>query len=265
MASSRTAIGLAALSLLALGACDRKSPSTPFPPFAAASSAVSDLNIQELDQTTETATQGTGELDRGADTFAFNARSGTINAARTLVTLNGAGGTIDLTGTGDYARFFIAQPTGGTGTRGVIGIPTPAANMPGSGTSTYSGTTVVTIQDNLTVYDLSGTVTATADFIGGTLDVTLDDLSGTQTFIGTSNVTNVATVALTGATIAGNTASGGTPTLTSATINGGNDFSAAAVIQHQAGFYGPRADEVGGVLFIRDGAQLSVSGEYLGD
>lgn len=228
------------------------------------SAAVSQLHGQSLDSSAHTTDQLTGELDRGTNTFELGTLDGSIDLARTTVTLTG-GGVVDLTGTADFARFYVAQPTVGSQTRGVVGVSTIVSNVPVSGTASYTGTSQVQIQDGLNFYELQGTVAATADFAAGTLDVTLDDLDGTQTFIGTTNVTDVATITIADAIISGNTASGGTSTLVSATINGGAGFSGTQTTLHEAGFYGPYADEVGGVFDIVDTSTFLVSGQYIGD
>ncbi|SOH93971.1 Transferrin binding protein-like solute binding protein [Monaibacterium marinum] len=228
------------------------------------STAVSALTGQSLDSSAHTTSQLSGELDRAANTFELGSLDGSIDLARTTVTLTG-GGVVDLTGTADFARFYVAQPTVGNQTRGVVGVSTVTYNVPVTGTASYTGASQVRIQDGLNFYELQGTVAATADFAAGTLDVTLDDLDGTQTFIGVTNVTDVATITIADAVISGNTASGGTSTLVSATINGGAGFSGTQTTLHEAGFYGPYADEVGGVLDIVDTATFTVSGEYIGD
>ncbi len=261
----RPVFALAVLSLGGLSACFDGSDPRYVEFDSLTSNRVDALNAQSLNVSARTTDQITGELDRQADTFELDAESGTIDVSRTTVTLNG-GGTIDLTGTTEFARFFESQPSGGDTTTGVVGVPTIVGDVPGGGTATYSGVSEVAIQDGLALYDLNGTMEATADFSAGTLDVTLDNLGGQrQDFIlGTSNVTDVATITISDAMISDNTVSGGTSTLTSATINGGGGFSGTQTTNHEAGFYGPRADEVGGVLYIDD-TSVQVFGQYLGD
>jgi len=260
--TKRTSIAVAVLSLSVLGACGS---SLGYVEFASATSTrVDDLNAQTLTPNSSSTSQVTGELNRLADTLDLGVRSGTINAARTQVALNG-GGTIDLTGVADYARFFDLQQSGVAPTRGIIGIPTRAGNMPKSNTGTYNGVTRVTVQDGLDLYDLDGTATATANFGLGTLNVVLDNLDGTQsTLTGSGSVTDVATITVNNAIITGNTASGGTASLSSSSINNGNGFSGSQSVQHEAGFYGPGADEVGGVLLVDD-TSVQVFADYLTD
>lgn len=261
---NRSALIFSILSLSALVACGNGS--IPYVAFAELNSnKIDDLQGQRLNSNTATVDQTTGELDRGADTYTLGTDSGTISLDRTLVTLSG-GGTVDLTGVTDYSRFYEAQPNGGTATRGVVGIPTRIGNMPKSSTGTYTGVSRVGVIDTLDSYDLTGDVSATADFANGTLNVVLDNLDGTRTefLSGTSNVSDVATIAISGATITGNTASGGASSLVSAMLNGGAGFSGAQNTQHEAGFYGPRADELGGAVIILDGG-LQIFGEYLAD
>jgi hypothetical protein len=50
--------------------------------------------------------------------------------------------------------------------------------MPAGGTVSYAGTSQVTVQDDLTLYDLTGSVTVVADFGSGTVDTTVSGLSG---------------------------------------------------------------------------------------
>jgi hypothetical protein len=50
--------------------------------------------------------------------------------------------------------------------------------MPAGGTVSYAGTSQVTVQDDLTLYDLTGSATVVADFGSGTVDSTVSGLSG---------------------------------------------------------------------------------------
>ena len=95
--------------------------------------------------------QITGELEQQADTFDLDAESGTIDVSRTTVTHNG-GGTIDLTGTTEFACFFESKPSGGDTMIGVVGVPTIVGDVPEGGTA-YSGVSEVAIQDGTALYE----------------------------------------------------------------------------------------------------------------
>ncbi|WP_316015728.1 transferrin-binding protein-like solute binding protein [Roseobacter sp. HKCCA0434] len=247
-------------SSLTLAACN-DGGSSALRAFAdPSSSRVSALTVQRLDAASGTVTNESGTLDRAANRFAAGAQNGDIDASRMMVTLDGAGGTIDLTGTQDFVRIFTSQPVAGPVTRGTVGVATPLGQLPT--TASYVGTGDVDIRDGFDTYELAGSMTANADFGAGLLSVEIRDLDGTRTnFGGSVAVTDVGVIQVTDAMIAGNTASGGSVSFTSGAVT----FSGSATSQHEAGFFGTKADEIGGVLAIRDGATRELDAVYIGD
>ena len=154
---------------------------------------------------------------------------------------------------------FSAGPAGGDPSFGVVGIPTAIGEWPdGSVTATYSGTTNFSIVDATSYYDLVGSASVTADFGAADLDATFSSLSGTYSdgVSASQNVTDVATVSLNNAVISGNTFSGGSAEFSSTQIT--TDLTGAELVDSSGGFYGPNADEVGGVVLVDDTASGSL-------
>ncbi|MBV9510414.1 MAG: transferrin-binding protein-like solute binding protein, partial [Caulobacteraceae bacterium] len=147
----------------------------------------------------------------------------------------------------------------------LAGYQTPAANMPTSGTATYSlngaaagelfvpakpGSFGQTSQLNLT-----GDVSLTADFTagGGTISGSLTNMVASAP--GSTTTTPWNSVTLTGS-ISGDAFSG-TTAATSAPTNA-DALASSATGSLNGGFYGPRADEVGAVWTLADGAKSAV-------
>ncbi len=219
-----------------------------------------------IDGVSENSESASGTINLAADRLALGTTAGSLNADRTSVTLDG-GGTGTLTPTdATYARFFELNPANGPRRTGVIGID--SASLPG-GTAVYTGTGNMTIQDNLDVLDLTGTVNVTADFDQGTVDTVYTDLNGTRNpaFSGPQAATNVGTVRIEGSQIAGTKFTGGTASLNSASVNNGQPLSAQASTALSGAFYGPDADEVGGAFVVDDltANSVSIRGSYIGD
>ncbi len=237
-----------------------------YPPlFDPTSDVTSSLKAHSLNTTTLAISTGSGSLDRVNNRVTGGDLTGDIDAARTLITLD-AGGTVTIIdGSTDYVAFFSAEPLLGDPLFGVVGIPTEIADLPV--TATYSGTSNFSIVDNTSYYELVGTASVTADFGAGTVDATFSSLDGTLTdgVSATQNVSNVATVSINEAVIAGNTFSGGTAELSSTQIT--TDLTGAELVDTSGGFYGPNADEVGGVVLIddTDTGSLLLLGDFVAD
>jgi len=122
------------------------------------------------------------------------------------------------------------------------GVPTPLAQMPNSGSATYSGGAAgfATITDtNSQIYSLTGTSSLTANFSTGTISGTLTLSNGALT----SNYSSLASV---------------TVELATTSFKGGNTFSGSATSasltsssgSYSGAFYGTSAAEVAGTAQV---------------
>jgi hypothetical protein len=262
-------LGLTVAALGGLAACGGGGASTPAAtPFATlgdtASQQSAALAAASLDTRARATSAQTGTLDRAGDTANIGTLSGAINANRSTIALT-AGGTIALqAGANTYSTGYIATPTTGNATIGVLGAVTPTADLP-SGSATMTGPATVTIQNDTSLFDLSGDATIAANFSTDRVTTTLSSLDGTQTngITLAVNVTDVATVTITGSTITGATFNGGTIAVTSATLP---SLSASAVTSTNGAFFGPNGNEAGGVFVADDTAtgNLRVFGDFIG-
>jgi hypothetical protein len=252
---------IAGTSILLLTACGGGGSSTdtltpPINPFTLTSGA---LSAQVLDQSGGTVAAQSGAVDVSDGTFTIGDLAGTVNVDTNIATLtSGSGGGVTLTGDGTtYVARFDASPIGDTRTIGVVGAATSAGDLP-SGEAAYSGTTTVTVVDGTNVYDLTGDVSVNAVFDASTPSVTttLDNLDGTRSDVISAAVavTDVATVTISGSTIAGAGFSGGTASLTSEDITA---LTAGTTTALQGGFYGPNGEEVGGVGIVDSTANIA--------
>lgn len=216
------------------------------------------------------ATEISGSLDRASGRAAVDGQSGDVDPSRTNINLD-SGGSITLNpGSTDFVATFVNQPLSGTPSVGVIGVGTDIDDLPTSGTvMMYSGSNGSAIQiiDGGAVYDLTGSTTANVLFGSGEVDLTFSDLGGTRTS-GTSTpvgVTDVAIITIDDAQISGASFSGGTATFSSTEI--GSTLSSSEVVSSSGGFFGPDADEIGGVFIIDDqtGGSLLIQGTFLAD
>jgi hypothetical protein len=233
--------------------------------FDTASDLTSALRAHGLNTTTFAIASDSGTLDRANDRVTGGGLTGDVNASRTLIALD-AGGTVTITdGATDYVAMFSAEPTVGDPSFGVVGIPTEIADLPV--TATYSGTTNFQIIDGNATYELVGTASVTANFSQLDLDATFSSLDGTRSdgVSVSEDVTNVATVSINDALISGNSFSGGTAEFSSTQIT--TDLTGAELVESAGGFYGPDADEVGGVVLVDDTAtgSLILLGDFVAD
>ncbi len=200
--------------------------------------------------------------------------AGALNAGRTQVAVRASlgGGVAILTNPDNstYARVFTS-PSG----PGVFGEATEASDQPTLKTSiTYRGDAIVDVNDGENIYELTGNSRVEADFATNRADVILSGLSGTANDgVNERNSNNVLTINIDDATISGSnglsngsvsfSASSGTAVPLAVT-----GFSGSQSIDHEGQFFGPLADEVGGVLVVDDpdaGAGLAITGVYIGD
>ncbi len=132
----------------------------------------------------------------------------------------------------------------------VFGVRTPASAVPGTGSATYGGETIGTMTDSGgTIYTISGFGTLTANFGAGTVN---GDFTKTAKFnVLTTSTTPWRDFTTTG-TISGNTFSGNAAT---------KDGRLSGT--HQGGFFGPAADEIGGVYRLTGGGEQA-TGSFVG-
>ena len=194
---------------------------------------------------------GAGVFDTGSNTVNILSLDGTTDSSQMVVSLGG-GGTGTITDLGlTYVWQFMADPAGGQPIRGIFGEGTSASDLP-SGTAGYSGISIVQIFDGSNVYDLSGDASISVDFGGNRLSVTQDDLDGTRGdgVTAQTSVTDVATITISDAVISGAGFSGGSAHVQSTELAA--FLSGLETVSVSGGFFGPNAEEVGGVAVIDD-------------
>ena len=223
--------------------------------FDQSSMSLAPLQSHQLQSATRSVSTNTGSLGRANDTVSIAGLNGTIDDARTSVTLQ-SGGTITLTRAAfDFVAAFQAQPSGDDPFFGIVGIPTDASQLPRSGTASYTGTNSTELQiiDGSAVFDLLGDTDVSVEFSAPQkLSVTLSNLDGTRAngLTPTGSVSNVAVVSINDATIANGRFSGGTAEFSSTQISAA--LSGAEIVSSSGAFFGPSGEELGGVLLIDD-------------
>ena len=138
-----------------------------------------------------------------------------------------------------------------------------------TGSATYGGVASVFLQDGSDVYDLIGTSSITVNFSTPQgVTTTLSNLDGKRipSFGAIEDVTGIGMISVVGSTISGNTYAGGTAQLTSSQVNAGGGLAVGAVTELAGAFYGPNAEETGGVMIIDDtsvGGQVRIFSTFL--
>ena len=148
---------------------------------------------------------------------------------------------------------------------GVVGIATDAADMPTTGTLNFEGTSLASIVENTAIFNLTGDATVILDAGAGSVDITLDNLTGDQ-IVGASvsnGMTNIV-VSVEGATVcSGTSICGGTFDMS------GSDSSAAAPaasdVSVSGGFFGPAAENVAGLITVQDTDNLTLSAGFVAE
>lgn len=229
-------------------------------------SAVQDSSLRYVAVTTsgEGSNGNTGALDHDGNLITGGLLEGTINGSRTRIELtnDNTGAIANLSGGLQFVRVFGFE--GSQYSRfGVVGIQTGDANVPDSGTGVYSGTVQMQATNSDDSYSLTGNVAVSASFAGaGNVTSTFDQLSGTGNNTGSVGTGDTGTITITGATISNGAFTGGTASGTGPLFD---DVSGAANLSGTRGeFFGPAADEVGGVLSLSQG-DLLVTGVYTAD
>ena len=197
----------------------------------------------------------TGSVDGTA--FVIGNLSGEIaDITSTAVLSDGGGLAITSDGT-EFVGLFDASPQGDARSIGVIGLATPTQSLP-SGSLLYTGDTRVTIVEGNDLYDLSGDLRIEAELTGSSpsIQTTFDNLDGTRTDTVSAavDVTDVAEITISGSTLDGSSFTNGTASLTSDSISA---LSSGATASLEGGFFGPSAEEVGGVGVITDTSDIT--------
>jgi hypothetical protein len=240
--------------------------------FDTTSSQTITLKIDQLNPTASTVSSNTGTLNWGTDRATISGLSGDIQPNDTTVVLDAAAGTITFSSEAtSYVTTFAAEPVGTDPFFGVVGVPTQNSDLPTSGTlRAYVGSSGIQIISSDAVYDLTGSATAQVEFgSGGTVDLVFDNLSGSKTD-GVSapvNVTDVATIGLNAAQITDGSFSGGTATFSS-TGEISTTLTGSESIATSGSFFGPDADELGGVFIVDDtsgAGSLLIQGGFVAD
>lgn len=185
--------------------------------------------------------------------------AGTFTGGRTGIDLSGGGTAVLSNEAGtEFLRIFSTSGTG-SDLFGVVGQATTGADMPDSGSANYDGTVLLDVSDGAAIYALTGDVAISATF-AGTVDSTFSGFSGTRTDSGgTTSVSGLGTVSISGATQSGTGFSGGTPSGSGSVFSRVTD--SADITGTNGQFFGPNADEVGGTLVVED-TSISVFGVY---
>ncbi len=165
----------------------------------------------------------------------------------------------------DFVRLYDFGGRSG-GEAGVVGFQTAIDAMPG-GSASYLGRAEVLATDATGIYTLTGEAIIDADFAGNAVTVRLVKLGGQAQGVSGSGlaVTQVPAggeVRLSGAEITEKRFTGGTPAVF------GTPFAVEGSLRDtgSAGsFFGPGADEVGGVVAIDDAGSLRIRGRFVAD
>ena len=208
-------------------------------------------------------------LNRSSDTVTLNGLTGTIDDDREIITF-ATGGTATLTnGSTDYVALFLAQPIGADPFFGVIGVPTAGADLPNANSATYSGSNSAVIQvvHGSTFLDLQGDVAATVNFQGESLTIVFDQMDGIK-IEGVSAPTGVSDAlnfSIDGAIASDGSFTGSVATVSS--LESGGSLSGDESVVASGAFYGPNADELGGLVTIDDTGTgtLLISGRFVAD
>ena len=198
----------------------------------------------------------------------------TVNIAD-VVTINFANGTVSgglLDGTDLDTADFINPANGefsriarvsGSNIFGAVGLDVLANDLPAMGTVTdyNDGWVGMTASFEDEVYVLQGDATFTTTWGTGDIDGRFFNLSGTNS--ANTDVTNVGVVILTDASVTDDSFTGGRVTGLGIFEGLGNSSSTAGT---NGTFFGPQADELGGVLVVDDSVEdIQILGAFQAD
>ncbi len=159
---------------------------------------------------------------------------------------------------GEFSRIVRIS---GNNVFGAVGLDVQTGDLPTTGTTTYNQGwvgMVATVETG--TYVLEGNAEFTAHWIDGDVDGRFYNLDGT---FNNANVGNQGSITLTGATIANDNFSGGQVAGTGifAPLDGSSSTSGTS-----GTFFGPAADELGGLLSIDDSDEdIRVLGAFQAD
>lgn len=228
------------------------------------------LIFHQIDSTTNTVVAVAGDQD-GSE-IEYGVLAGTLNEAGTQIALAGGAGVIDiLPSTTEFVRPFEALVDGAPPVLGVYGSPIEAAELP-TGRADYTGIARFVINDSTRRIDAEGVATVTARFVAKTVDMVFTE-DGTAPMTGEiagvdldgGTMVTVGVLSILGAPITVSGFTGGTLTLS------GSDLDALPIkdpiVSTSGGFFGPGADEVGGVIDINDSdfGALRIQGWFVAD
>lgn len=232
--------------------------------FDTSSDAISNIKAYTFDSTAIAITTPTGTINRQPKTIFLGALNGPLDLSGNPVALT-TGGTITLEDVGaSYVARLTTSPIGANPLVGVVGVPTDPSSMPGS-TATYTGDTRFQLIDGTTSFTMTGSATVDADFSNGLVDLSISSMNGEKTdgLTAPITVTNLGSMSITGAGINGTDFAGGAFTMSSTQIT---NLPAAPIPNAMVGgFFGPDAQEVGGIISV-DGSpkgEVVVIGDFV--
>ncbi|MGB0499000.1 MAG: hypothetical protein ACPGID_11730 [Rubricella sp.] len=243
-----------------------------------AASTLAAFGIFTPDPGDPTIASATGELQHESGTIEITIEGVTINDTDTDADGEWATGGISLTDlpqagqSFDYAGFYILESPSGGGPV-IIGVPTEAADMPTSGSATYSGESFIqgaTTFDGGSDLDSGGVASVAVDFSGaGSATITLDSFPGADGLPFDS-------IVISGVTISGgglDFSSASLALLTDTPSNIEDDvLGSGFILDGDGGFFGPVGPQTGGTgpdhvggAFGAEGANGQVFGGFLAD
>jgi hypothetical protein len=186
----------------------------------------------------------------------------TYNSATYTFTLSDVGATANLS----YSTFGQWNVSTGTTTNSIgfysVGSPTPVANVPTTGSATYTGgaTGVAVLNASNTGYPFNGTATLNAVFSSETITGAVTNINAYSIAQPSNSVGTLNDIDFTAGTISGNgfagTASTSSTAGTAATTSG-------ATGTFRGNFYGPAAQEAGGTFSLTNSSpSISISGSF---
>jgi hypothetical protein len=280
-------VGFTLAAALSLGACSGDGEAVLAPDYRA---------FSNTDDATSTLGGVAIKLRNDSDTVTLSTSSGTYQHSTGATVLDD--GTYELVDEDGYAfdtlltdgiSVLVSTPTQGFSTNysyarvytqgylvgttaynatGVYGIVTSSADIPGSGSATYTGDAAGEYSNGTDEFDLEGgSSTLTANFGTGTVDVAMDGFTAVSETTGDDEDVGFNEVTITGMSISGNQFSGGTI----ATLEDGTEVLIVGTTTQENAlgrFFGLDAnnqpDEAGGVAYL-EGADGSVTTIFLAD
>jgi hypothetical protein len=143
----------------------------------------------------------------------------------------------------------------------VVGLVTLAGDAPTSGTLTYAGSSYAEIIDPTDFYNLEGQATAVLTLASGSgsLNVTLDGMSGRKNLGSVQSYPNIKVV-LNGASLCnGVQFCGGTASVQGLTTT----LSGSETMSNLITLFGQNGEELGGMILISDGSNLDVTSAFV--